>query len=362
MLDEVAEVVAAEAAAGEEAGRLTPRAVDALRDAGLFALHQPTDLGGLGLALPEACRTLARVAEADGAAGWAAMIGSGPAWFAGRMDPEGATEVFGGGGAVAGSGQPGRARPAGDGSWRIDGRWRWCSGAPWADWCTFNALDPDGEVLTVAVPAAELTLHPETWDVRGLRATASIDVSVEGAAVPARRAFRVTDGPPVRAEPVFRLGFEAFAHATMAAVPIGLARHAVRAAVALAQTKAPTHGRGRLADDPVARRTLAATAGAVHAAAAGLEEATRAVWAPVAAGEETPTAATTALRLAAVHAARTGDAVASELGALAGMTGLDRASTLGRVLADLPAASRNALLTGSRLAEVDPADLPAALG
>lgn len=361
-LGEACEVVAAEAAAGEEAGRLTPTAVEALRAAGLFALHQPPDLGGLGLALPDACRVIAALSEVDGAAGWASMIGSGPAWFAGRMDPEGASEVFGGGGAVAGSGQPGRAQSAGDGAWRIDGRWRWCSGAPWAEWFTFNALDPDGDVVTVAVPASEVTVHPETWDVRGLRATASCDASVDGAVVPPTRAFRVDDAPPERDEPVFRLGFEAFAHATMAAAPIGLARHAVAEAVALAGDKRPTHGEGSLADDPLARRTLAASAAAVGAAAAGLERATADVWHPVAAGEAAPPADTTALRLAAVHAATTGARVASDLGALVGMSGLERGSALGRVLADLPAASRNALLTEPRLAEVDPATLLAALG
>ncbi len=360
-LTDVAAVVGAEAAAGEEAGCLTPRAVAALRDAGLFALHQPPDLGGLGLALPDACRVIAAVSAADGAAGWAAMIGAGPAWFAGRMDPTGATEVFGGGAAVAGSGQPGRAEPAGGGSWRLEGRWRWCSGGPWAEWFTFNALDPEGEILTVAVPADEVTLHADTWDVRGLRATASIDVSVAGALVPPHRAFRVTDGPPVRDEPLFRLGFEAFAHATMAAVPVGLARHAIRAAIALARDKAPTMGTGRLADDPLARRTLAAAAAGVDAAAASLERATVAVWEPVVAGADSAPGALLALRLAAVHAARTGARVAFDIGALAGMSALDRASTLGRVLADLPVAGRNAVLTEARLSEVDPGDLPAAL-
>ena len=46
--------------------------------------------------------------------------------------------------------------------------------------------------------------------------------------------------------------FEAFAQATMAAGPVGLARHAVADAAALAGAKTPTHGSGRLADDPLA--------------------------------------------------------------------------------------------------------------
>ncbi len=354
--DDVLATVSAGAAAGEEAGALTPAAVAALRGAGLFALHQPADLGGLGLVLPDACATIARVAAADGAAGWAAMIGSGPAWFAGSMDPEGAAEVFGSGGAVAGSGQPGRATPAAGGAWRVTGRWRWCSGAPWAEWFTFNATDPDGSIVTVALPTADVTVHTDTWDTRGLRATASADASVDDVLVPPHRAFRVGSAPR-RPEPVFHVPFAAFAQATMGAVPVGIARHAVQEAAALAATKVPTHGDRPLADDPLARRTLAGAAAAVAAAEAGLDRATRAVWDAVVAGRVPAPADQQALALAAVHAARTGTVVASELGILAGMTALDRASTLGRALADLPAAARNALLAEARLAEVDPRTL-----
>ncbi|HYI60786.1 MAG TPA: hypothetical protein VEW93_03165 [Acidimicrobiales bacterium] len=355
-LAEVQEVVVAAAAAGEEAGALTPAVVAALRRAGLFALHQPPDLGGHGLPLPVACAAIARVAEADGAAGWAAMIGSGPAWFAGHMDPEGAAEVFGDGGAVAGSGQPGRAQPAGGGDWRVSGRWRWCSGAPWAEWFTFNAADPDGEVVTVAVPAAEVTVHPGTWDVRGLRATASLDASVDGAVVPAHRAFRVGSAPR-RPEAVFHVPFVAFAQATMGAVPVGVARRAVREAAALAGAKVPTHGDRPLAQQPPARQSLAGAAAAVAAAEAGLERATEEVWAAVADGREPGADALLGLGLAAIHAARTGVQVATDLGVVAGMSALDRSSALGRALADLPAAARNTLLSEARLAEVDPAAL-----
>lgn len=354
--------MSAEAAPGEQDGRLTVPAVAALRAAGLFALHQPPDLGGLGLDLPAACQVITRLSHADGAAGWAAMIGAGPAWFAGHMDPEGAGEVFGAGGAVAGSGQPGRVEPAsprpGERARRIDGRWRWCSGAPWADWFTFNALDADGATVTVAVPASEATIHPETWDVRGLRATASCDVSVTGATVPPHRAFRVDEARPLRSDPIFQVPFEAFAQATMAAVPIGVAQRALTDAVSLAADKQPTNASGLLADDPSARRALAGAAAAVDAADAGLRSATEVVWEAAASRRPLPEADRVALRLAAVHVARTGLAVASELGAVAGMSALDRRSSLGRALADLTAVARNALMTDARLAEVDPRSLP----
>lgn len=362
-LDEACRVASNEAAQGERDGRLTAAAVAALRSARLFSLHQPAALGGLALDLPTACRVITRVSEADGAAGWAAMIGAGPAWFAGHMDPEGARQVFGGGGAVAGSGQPGRVERAtprpGERALRLVGRWRWCSGAPWAEWFTFNALDPDGAIVTVAVPASDTTIHPETWDVRGLRATASCEVSVAAATVAPHRAFRVDETSPVDPDPLFRVPFEAFAQATMAAVPLGVARRAVADAAALSDDERldPPAGEERAAD-PLARRALAGSAAAVHAAEAGLRSATEAVWEGATSGRPPHEPDLVTLRLAAVHVARTGRAVATELGAVAGMSALHRRSGLGRALADLSAAACNSLLSDARLAEVDPRSLP----
>lgn len=344
-------VVDGEAAAGEAAGRLTPAVVEALRGAGLFALHQPPDLGGLGLSLPDACAAITEVSALDGAAGWAVMIGSGPAWFAGHMAPEGAREVFAGGGAVAGSGTLGRAsRTAG--GWRVSGRWRWCSGGPWAEWLTFNAEDDEGATLTVALPASEVTVHDGTWDVRGLRGSASVDVSVDGAVVPDRRAFRV-GGEPRRPEPVFRIPFDSFAQATMAAVPAGLVRRALDEAVELAVTKVPTHGSAPVADDAAVRATVAGAIGAADAATAGLAAATDELWQAVVAGAEADSRVRARLALAAIHMARTGAAVASQIEAVAGMSVLDRTSTLGRIIADLRAAPANALLSDRRLSEID---------
>lgn len=365
-LADACRVVSEEATQGEREGRLTASAVAALRAARLFSLHQPAALGGLALDLPTACRVITRLSEADGAAGWAAMIGAGPAWFAGHMDPGGALEVFGGGGAVAGSGQAGQVEAStprpGDRALRLDGRWPWCSGAPWAEWFTFNALHPDGAIVTVAVPASETTIHPETWDVRGLRATASCEVSIAAAIVPPHRAFRVDEAFPVHPDPLFRVPFEAFAQATMAAVPVGVARRAVADAASMfvsvaEQPDRPPPGDERAAD-PLARRALAGAAAAVHAAEVGLRSATEVVWEGATSGRRPHEPDLVALRLSAVHVARTGRAVASELGAVAGMSSLHRRSGLGRALADLSAAACNSLLSDARLAEVDPRSLP----
>jgi alkylation response protein AidB-like acyl-CoA dehydrogenase len=350
-LHDVLAVVAREAASGAADGRLTPAAVTALGAAGLFKLFLPADLGGGDRPLPDAVRVISRIAQADGAAGWAAMIGSGPNWFAGHMPPALAAAVFGpADSVVAGSGLLGRAT-ATDGGWRVDGRWRWCSGAPWATWFTFNAATDDG-VITVAVPAADVALDTASWDVHGLRATASWDAALAGAFVPSAHAFVIDPAAPLRPEPIFRVPFFAFAEATMAAVAVGVARGLLDGFADLARTKVPTFGSVVLADQPVVRDRLARAEAAARAAARSLDVAVAAVWDAAVAGRVAATDAELDVRLAACHAAVVAAEVAAAVQEHSGMTVLDRASPLGRAVADARALPQNAVVGAGRFADV----------
>jgi alkylation response protein AidB-like acyl-CoA dehydrogenase len=351
--------IAEQAAVGAAAGRLTDDVVAGLREAGLFKLYLPADLGGRGLGLSAACRAIAEVSEADPAAGWAVMIGAGPSWFAGHMSSELAAEIFGpADSCVAGSGSAGLARPAGDG-WRISGRWRYCSGAPWSTWFTFNAVEDDGPAgpaaeapparrsgpgspppaFTFAVPAQDVTLHPETWEVRGMRATASWDVELRDVFVPASRTFRVDESAPVRAEPIFRVPFLTFAQATIASVSVGGARRLLRCFAELAGAKTAAFATDVLARDRVVADGYGRAAAEARAAAAYLDSA-------IAAGDPTD------IGLAGNQAATVGAAVARFVWDAAGMSVLDEASTLGRAVLDLQAAAQNAVIAPARFAEL----------
>ena len=341
---------------GAAAGRLHDAVVAALRDEALFKLYLPGPLGGLGLDLVEATDTIARLAEADPAVGWAVMIGAGPNWFADHMAAPLVEEVFGPpDSCVAGSGKVGAAEPDGEG-WRVRGRWRWCSGAPWATWFTFNAALPGADPVapfTFAVPATAVTRHADTWDVRGLRATASWDVELAGVPVPRSRTFHV-DGPPAGRTTVAGVSFPAFAQATMAAVSVGATRRALRLFRELAAHKVPSFPRPDgpavvLARDPVVADRVARTEAAARAAAGYLRRATEAAVAGDAAD----------LALAAPHAAATGAAVARALWDLSGMTVLADGDPLGRALLDVQAAGQNAVVAPARFAEAGAALLGA---
>lgn len=341
-------LIEAEAAAGDERGRLTDAVVDALRRAGLFKAYLPADLGGLGLALPDACETIARVAHADGAAGWAVMIGAGPNWFAGHMPDALAREVFAApDSVVAGSGATGRARAVAGGLC-VDGRWPWCSGAPWATWFTFNAELPDGEIRTVAVPAGSVCVEPGTWDVRGLRATASLTAALTGVLVPDDHTFAVDERRPRRDEPIFRVPFLTFAQTTMAAVTVGLLDRALAELAALAAHKVPWGATNVLADEPIVHERFGRATAAVAAATGHLRRLTDRVWEHAVAGRPLTRDLALDVELAVRHLSAVASDVAATVWELAGMDVLARDSTLGRVVCDIGATGQNAVVSAAR--------------
>jgi alkylation response protein AidB-like acyl-CoA dehydrogenase len=316
-------------------------------------LYLPADLGGLGADLPAACEVIAELSAADAAAGWALMIGAGPNWFAGSMPAPLAEEVFGrSDGLVAGSGTPGRARPVAGGH-RVSGRWRWCSGAPWVGWFTFAVEAGEGAAV-VAVPAGDVELDPGSWQVRGLAATASLDVALPEVFVPAERLFRVDEAAPQRDEPIFRVPFRSFAETTMAAVAVGLSRHLLDEFAALARAKTPMLAGDRLAAQPLTRDRFARATALVRAARVAWAGQVTRLWAAVLAA---PAGATldpgllADVQLASVHATSCAAAAADLLRPLTGMSTLPQGSQLGQVLADAHAVGHNMVLAEARFAD-----------
>ena len=65
-----------------------PRSSPRLHDADLFRMLVPSDLGGLGLTIPEAVAVYERVAALDASTGWTlAILASGPV-FARNLSSE----------------------------------------------------------------------------------------------------------------------------------------------------------------------------------------------------------------------------------------------------------------------------------
>ncbi|MGE0729067.1 MAG: hypothetical protein AB7O92_19310 [Acidimicrobiia bacterium] len=343
------------AAAGAAANRLYPAVVAQLGVHRLGKLFLPASLGGHDLSLPEACEVLSEVAEADGAAGWAVMIGTGPNWFAGHMDDALAAAVFGPAHSfVAGSGKVGRAERVAGGH-RVSGTWHWCSGAPWATWFTFLAQEAgEGAAppFAIAVPAAEVAIDEASWRSRGLAATASCNAMLDGTFVPDGHRFHLDPSGPRRDEPIFRVPFAAFAEATMAAVALGIGRRLLGELAALARSKVPSFATDVLAHQAVAQDRFARATASLRSAESWWRSEVARLWEAAASGGGTAEPAMLVdHQLACVHAAQVVAGAANALEPLAGMDALPVDDALGRVLADARAAGRNAVIAEARFAD-----------
>lgn len=179
------------AGASEATGTMVPAAVEALRDAGLFRLWSPREIGGYDISVPDQLEVLVAVARIDMSACWTLMIGnSGSAVMGTRLPDEGVAQLFGDGAwpTAASSLTPaGRARRC-DGGYRVSGRWGFGSGIRHARGamtnCMVEAPQSGGpEQVSAFVPIEQLEILDD-WHVPGLRGTGSNSYVADDVFVP----------------------------------------------------------------------------------------------------------------------------------------------------------------------------------
>ena len=198
-----AEVVAADGDRIEREGRLTDRVVAAIEDAQLFRLFLPRSVGGPEADPVSALLAVEAISRADGSAGWCAQVSSANSWQLATLAPDTVLDMLGAGAdsrRFSGSARPlGRAVPV-PGGYLVSGRWDFASNSAHAGWyCGACISEEDGRrrVRAAFFPTSDARII-DTWDVTGLRGTASNDVEVSDLFVPAER---VSAGRHLRAQP-----------------------------------------------------------------------------------------------------------------------------------------------------------------
>lgn len=204
--------IAAAAPDVDRTGAISPETMTALRDAGVFALLQPTGFGGVQADPNDFLTIVRQVAAACTSTGWAAGMLAVNAWHFALFDPRAQHDVWGAdpGALISASYAPtGRLQRAGDG-FRLSGQWSRCTGSRYASWAIVGALvvDADGaaeDFTVVLVPRGDYTVEP-TWNGLGLRGIGADDIVVSGAAVPGYRTFGFVSGEQQHAlAPLYRL-------------------------------------------------------------------------------------------------------------------------------------------------------------
>jgi indole-3-acetate monooxygenase len=269
--------------------RLPEAVVRALLGARLFRLWIPQRYGGFELDLPETLRVYEAAAAIDGSIGWAVMIGAGGGLFAARLDGPVAEEIYSPPDAlIAGSGAPdGRAEQLA-GGYRVTGRWRYASGADYATTFTANCIvtsnghaisDSDGRPLIRAMAFEPSQVKVvRTWNASGMRGTGSHDFKVADVFVPQRRTFNVFSDPPREPGALYRLPFTVLTEFPVAAVALGIARHALEVFATLARAKRSAGSDAPLADDSTVRLQYAQSHTRWRFAHAHIHELAREAW------------------------------------------------------------------------------------
>ncbi len=259
-VESILPAIEAAAEESEHLNRLSDGTFELLRDAGLYSMMMPKEVGGAELSHVEAMSLGERVAWAHGSAGWCVIVNNAVGGVLSLLVPdEGAREIFAGGAdtTVAGNGVPrGYARPV-DGGYMIKGHWSYGSGIHHAQWIHSGCFvtDDAGNMVKQAngQPEIVVTHHPRetielkgNWDVLGLRATGSFDYTLKDADelfVPRHRCYSFNESKAKRGGPQGDLGlvgYTAWGHTTWA---LGVGRRMLDELAGLAAKRVDAFGK-----------------------------------------------------------------------------------------------------------------------
>jgi alkylation response protein AidB-like acyl-CoA dehydrogenase len=200
------------------------------------------------------------------------------------------------------------------------------------------------DVRLMIAPTSAYTIH-DTWDVTGLRATGSNDVSLEDERIPLAHSASVFSDTPVSDGPLYAFPLFGLLAVAIAGVGLGAARGALDDLTELAGAKTPTGGgRRTVAERSTVQAEVARAEAALRAARAGLYEAITEAWDASLAEGVIPVSARTGLRLAATHATAVGAQVTHTAYLLGGGTAIYGTSPLQRRYRDANVATQHMLV------------------
>ena len=345
--------------------------VAALTQAGLFRLLIPRRYGGAEANPATFVRVVEEVARADGATGWCVMIGGFYGLFAGCLPAPAAREIYGSDPHVvsAGAFRPNGQAVVVDGGYCVRGRWPQGSGIQHAPWLVGGCRLFDGEqprLNASGVPVQRLMFFPaadaeviDTWYTAGLRGTGSHDYAVTDVFVPAERSLSFRE-PPVEPGPLYALPLIAYGSLCIAAVPLGIARHAIDTLAELAGVKTSSASRTPLREHALAQRDLGRAEALVGAGRAYLYQTLDETWQTVCAGRALSDSQRARLWLAGTHAATCAMEAVDLMFSAGGTTAVYATSPLERCLRDIRTAAQhicvvpdNYLMAGQALLGLD---------
>jgi alkylation response protein AidB-like acyl-CoA dehydrogenase len=328
---------------GDRNGRLADEVVDALHENRIFGMWVPRELGGSELDPVNSLKVIEELTCGDSSTAWVTMaaslaIGTGGAY----LGDAAVEEIFGGERfpVIAGQGtRPGTAVPT-DGGHLLSGSWSFASGIKHSGFIhTLAIVEGTGEPRIFVLPVEQATLI-DNWDVMGLRATGSIDYTIDSVFVREYFShFAVTEAPE-RGGNLYRLGIINIAAICHSGWALGMGRRMLDELRKYVQAKA---GRpGALADNDAFLEDFGIAEGTYRAARALIFETWRDVVDTLERGESLSVDQNTAVRLGTIQITRAAHEVAKFVYAASGTTGL-RESAIQRYFRDMHAGTQHVI-------------------
>ncbi|OEV04548.1 3-hydroxy-9,10-secoandrosta-1,3,5(10)-triene-9,17-dione monooxygenase oxygenase subunit [Streptomyces oceani] len=277
--------IAERARAADEEGRVPETTVRELVDAGVFRMLQPSPYGGQEREPVEFYEVVRALSAVCCSTGWVtAVLGVHP-WQLGLFPKRAQQEVWGSDGdtLVSSAYAPAGRLTAVDGGYQLSGHWSFSSGCEYGRWVLLGALVVGAQgrptdFLTVLVPRSDYRIE-EVWDVVGLRGTASNDILVDKAFVPAHRVLRNYEqaqlrgpGQRVNSGPLYRLPFAAVFTSAITSPVIGAAVGCYESYLSrMTERVRLSLGGGQFAEDPYAQVAIARAGSEIDAAVLQLD-------------------------------------------------------------------------------------------
>jgi alkylation response protein AidB-like acyl-CoA dehydrogenase len=191
------DLLAANAAKGEQDRRVTEDSIKAMTDAGLFKIAVPRRYGGYETSVRTMLEVSAAVGEADGGTSWVLTLVNVCNWMVGLFPQQAQDDIYGAdpGALVSGVLAPTATTVKVDGGWRVTGKWFYNSGSWHSSWAGLGipVTDAGGQVVNqglALIPRADLELE-DTWFVAGMRSSGSNCLVADDVFVPEHRVMLV---------------------------------------------------------------------------------------------------------------------------------------------------------------------------
>lgn len=277
-----------------------------MADVGMFRLLVPVSIGGIELDFPSFLEIVRIFAEADASTAWCVSQNNIFATDASRMPAETAREIWGKPRGIVTNGPPARGTKAVavDGGYRLTGHWDFSSGSSHSTWLAARAPveGRDGEPVMFLVPKSEAKMI-DTWQVNGLRGTASLSFEVDDLFMPEQHTYLESD-PARDRSPVYRIPKIPLFSVGFGTISLALARASLDDAIELTKVKTQRAVSSAMRERATVHRQIGEAEATLRAAQAFLDTSAEKLWNSACDGAGPTMQERIEVRMASTHAIR----------------------------------------------------------